>query len=461
MNTTIDFSQNDRESSSLEIVSSHVTSTDTEGASAGELLQRAMNLGAYLRNIGAFMLILSALAFMLQRWGVTDHITRYFSFLGFTGVMTVAALVCGLGVKEGKSARTLFGLTAAIVPVHFAQLGALLYSVYGDVPQGIRYPSYLLWQAHDGIAVAGTIGAALLCLIPTLYLAYSTLDRGVGRMLTASALALNAVLLVPVRDPNIVAFMSAMTLTASLFLTSRIRGYSSFATKEATFARITLLLPLVVLVGRQVFLYAVSLEFVAVFLLMLAGGMYFAAPRYLSERLAEFVQSMSAAPLSLGWFLALSSIYENVGSYEDWEFLLSFGLPVAPILFGMGVFSKGTGRVLQVFSALVGLVSTLVAFGFEPSVLTSGASIFMVVGFLTVAFILQSRFILYLSTLAGVLLTSRHVLLVIESIDFNLWITLGIAGVVTIVASSLIERNMTAIVRWLRATRADIVSWNA
>jgi hypothetical protein len=60
-----------------------------------------------------------------------------------------------------------------------------------------------------------------------------------------------------------------------------------------------------------------------------------------------------------------------------------------------------------------------------------------------------------------VLLTSRHVLLVIESIDFNLWITLGIAGVVTIVASSLIERNMTAIVRWLRATRADIVSWNA
>jgi hypothetical protein len=85
----------------------------------------------------------------------------------------------------------------------------------------------------------------------------------------------------------------------------------------------------------------------------------------------------------------------------------------------------------------------------------------MVVGFLTVAFILQSRFILYLSTLAGVLLTSRHVLLVIESIDFNLWITLGIAGVVTIVASSLIERNMTAIVRWLRATRADIVSWNA
>ncbi len=423
------------------------------------LIAKASRLGAYLRNAGSLMLVLSALAFMLQKWGMIDHITRYFSFLGFTGVMAASALLCGLGVREGKSARTLFGLVVALTPVHFAQLGGLLFSVFGEIPSGTSYPTYLLWQAESSTAVLATVGVALLALTPILFVGFSTLDRSLAKHLTAASLIVNTILLAPTRDPNIIALMSGTTLLAVLLYNVKLKGMAKYVTRESIFARATLFIPVAVVVGRQMTLYSLSEGFLAINLLFAAGVLFMVVPRYVGERLGALSQTFSAVPLLLGVVTTVGSLGIGTRHHEVWLFLLSVGVPTSMVLLLMSFLSKSAHRNLQTIAALVGLSSTLVAFNFHPGIPTSALTLLTVVTFFTIAFMTESKSVLGISGVAGFLATGYHVQILLQTFEFNLWITLGSVGVVTIVAASILERHFTVIVQHLALIRGRIAQW--
>lgn len=426
---------------------------------AKALIAKASTLGAYLRNAGSLMLVLSALAFMLQKWGMIDHISRYFSFLGFTGVMAAAALLCGLGVREGKSARTLFGLVVALTPVHFAQLGGLLFSVFGDIPSGTTYPTYLLWHAESSTAVLATVGAALFALTPILFVGFSTLDRSLAKHLTVASIIANTILLTPTRDPNIIALMSGTALIGVLLYNIKLKGMAKYVTRESVFARATLFLPVAVVVGRQMTLYSLSEGFVAINLLFIAGVLFMVVPKYVGERLGALSQTASSLPLILGVAIGVASLDIGAARNEEWLFMLSFGVPTSLILLMMSFVSNRANRSLQTISSLVGLSTTLAAFNFHPGIATSALTLITVVTFFTIAFMMESKSVLGISGVAGILATSYHVQILLQTFEFNLWITLGSVGVVTIVAASLIERHFTTIVQNLALMRGKIAQW--
>jgi hypothetical protein len=426
---------------------------------ANALIAKASKLGAYLRNAGSLMLVLSALAFMLQKWGIIDHITRYFSFLGFTGVMAASALLCGLGVKEGKSARTLFGLVVALTPVHFAQLGGLIFSVFGEIPRGTSYPTYLLWQAESSTAVLATVGIALCALAPILFVGFSTLDRSLAKQLTAASLIANTILLAPTRDPNMIALLSGTTLLAVLLYNVKLKGMAKYVTRESIFARATLFLPVAVVVGRQMTLYSLSEGFLAINLLFLAGVLFAVVPKYVGERLGALSQTISSIPVILGVATAISSLGIGAARDDFWIFLLSVSVPTTVLLLIMSILSQGAYRNLQTIAALVGLSGTLVAFNFHPGVTTSALTLVAVVTFFTIAFMMESKSVLGISGVAGILATIYHVQILLQTFEFNLWITLGSVGVVTIVAASILERHFTAIAQQLGMMRGKIAQW--
>ena len=422
---------------------------------AAKLVERASQLGSYLRHAGSLMLVFSALAFLLQKWGAIDHITRYFSFLGFTGVMAGAALLCGLGVKEGKGARTLFALVVALTPVHFAQLGGLLFSVFGEVPSGVSYPSYFYWQADSVAAVVGTLGVAMLCLYPLLFLALSTLDRALAKYLTVGVLFANATLLIPTRAPDFIATIAIASLVGVVAFLHQLRGQVKFNTFESRFARATLYLPAVLLLGRQVALYGVSEALVSSCLFVVAATMFVVIPRFVGEHLAAFSQWVSAFPLIIGWGI----IVNTFGVRDDATLLLSFGLPPSIALITMSLFSKYAHQSLQYVASFISLGTVLLALDADPSVVTSAASLMTVLGLTTLAFVFENRFMLLLGGLGGVVTSYYHIRMLTGVIDFNLWVTLGVCGVGAIIAASLLEKHLSSAVQYVTSLRKVIAKW--
>jgi hypothetical protein len=125
----------------------------------------------------------------------------------------------------------------------------------------------------------------------------------------------------------------------------------------------------------------------------------------------------------------------------------------------MSILSQGAYRNLQTIAALVGLSGTLVAFNFHPGVTTSALTLVAVVTFFTIAFMMESKSVLGISGVAGILATIYHVQILLQTFEFNLWITLGSVGVVTIVAASILERHFTAIAQQLGMMRGKIAQW--
>ena len=418
-------------------------------------IERAATLGTYLRQTGSLMLVFSAIAFLLQKWGVIGHIDRYFSFLGFTGVMVGAALLCGLGVKEGKGARTLFALVAALAPVHFAQLGGLLFSVLGEVPVGVSYPQYFYWQAESTKAVMVTVLAVITCLTPLLFLAFCTLDRSVAKYLTMGALLVNITLLAPTRSPDLIAALAIAGFMGVGFFLYQIRDGVKFNTFESRFARGTLYLPPMLILGRQVTLYGPSEALISSCLFLVAGFLFLVVPRIGNEKFAGASQIISSFPLLLGWCIALETF-----QVRDTVYLaLLFGVPTAIVLLVMSMFSKHAHQALQVMAALVALPTTIITFEMAPSMLTSGASLITVLCFIMLAVILENKIVLALSCLAGLLTGLYHVRILTEVIDFNLWVTLGAGGMITIVAASLLEKHFSGVMNYVTALRKAIAKW--
>jgi hypothetical protein len=135
-----------------------------------EKKSRLAALPALLRFLGAIVLVASAATFMLQSWPGMDHLMRYYSFLGFTVLLTGAGFFCGLRLKEDKGARTFLATAAAVIPVHFAQLGALIYSQFPE--KHVAYPQWLLWVAPSKMAAFATATAAILALIPIVFICF-------------------------------------------------------------------------------------------------------------------------------------------------------------------------------------------------------------------------------------------------------------------------------------------------
>ena len=209
----------------------------------------------FLRILGATLLILSAFMFLVQGWNQWSHTWRYLSFLGLTALIGLGGLFCQYKLKEQRGATTFLGLTVAFVPVHMAQLGALLFSL---MPQAklIDYPATMRWVATDSTTTLGIMVLAFLVLIPLTDRALSILIGPAGRITTFVLFGVSSLLLLPSREVSAVSIMSVIGIGALLcFEIMYARRGNYFKNIQGAFVKLVLWSPIFILVGRGAALY--------------------------------------------------------------------------------------------------------------------------------------------------------------------------------------------------------------
>jgi len=416
------------------------------------------DLPTLLRVVGAVLLIVAALTFMAQRWGDLDHIQRYLSFLGFTGILAAAGFFCGVKIKEDKGARTFLAIAAAIIPVHFCQLGALIYSrVIEHLGLQVNYPPHLLWHAPTDLSAFATVALGLIVIVPITFISFSTLIRSHAKLVTGVYLATNAALLIPTRDVNIMAALIAvMLLVIARVDLRRLSGSSETRTFEGKLVRFTLTLPLLALSGRTLQLYFIDVS--ALFSSVLFGAfayfMFEYAPKYVKYGAGRStLQLFSVVPMCISWGCLLKEFFGHYGANPSIELVVS-GIPMALLFLALSLRAEKGGssalRWIGTSIAVVTAVTNLCVYGGMLS-----AFICVLVGTTLGAYGYgtkrQSLFVigatLFISGLA------YHLKLAVDLYSMSPWISLGVVGVAVVLLSSYIERNKDRLALRIKAAQ--------
>ena len=329
-----------------------------------------------LRFTGAIALIASAAVFMFQSWDVGDHFLRYFSFLGFTASLALAGFFCGIKVKEDKGARTFLGIAAAIVPVHFCVIGALIYA--NAVEALPHLPFYAFWQVADATQLLIIAVSGLLVLTPLTFVAFSSLVRKEAVVVTVAYLTANALLLIPTRNPDTVALIGLLLICAVGYIDAFVlRLKTVMKTREGKFVRSMLIVPFILLVIRTAYLHHASMLFLSMLFFATAVFLFVYIPIYVKHKgVASVSQGYSTLPLAIGWGLVVTEYSDYVPN----EIIVPFAiLPYAVALIYMSLHAVGGGAVYRAVSAVLATGALFINLVSYPSLASSflciGASI--------------------------------------------------------------------------------------
>lgn len=445
----------------LEDVDRALSSADEAQLNAEVCRQRAgegmSRLARYLRIIGAATLIGSALTFMVQQWDDVGHIARYFHFLGFTVLLTVSGFLCGLQIREDKGARTLLALAAAIIPVHFCQLGALLYSIWPYKELGIRYPSYLLWSAPDTSSALTTCLVGIAALLPICLVSFTALARGEAKKLTALYLSANALLLLPFRNPDLIALLAlAQTLLITRLETSGFTANPTMKTQESLLIRVMLWVPLATMIGRNLHLYPTSDLFTATMFAIIACLLLFFVPTQCKKPGdIELARCLGLVPLLFAfWYLSMD-LKVRLDIDNMYSLPLAF-LPFAGSLLLLSRRHVEQGRIYRHTA-----VATLLLAGLSQMTLFPGvfSSIFcLVTAIFSIAYSLcfESKPLFYAAAFNfgyGILYHLYHAF---ELYGISPWLSLAILGLAVVIGASLVERYQATLGERLRRFRHEV-----
>ena len=216
-------------------------------------------LPTLLRILGSAALVIAMYSFLAKGWQSGNDVFRYFLMLGNTGILAAIGIASGHWLKESKGARLLLTLALVSVPANFATLGAFIFSQTAalDISQ---YPQYVSWSVDSLQIALMTSAAAMLVLLPVIKLGFTVLARSMSKNLALLFVISNAVLLLPLRDPQLVGLMTLALTGCILFLSRKTaQGHVAAQTMEGVTALALQLLPLAVLTGRSLWLYSVDL----------------------------------------------------------------------------------------------------------------------------------------------------------------------------------------------------------
>ena len=420
--------------------------------------KRLKSLPKLLRFAGAIALIASAAVFMFQSWEGGDHVIRYLSFLGFTAVLSLAGFFCGLKVKEDKGARTLLALSAAIVPVHFCVLGALIYSSVVQPMAG--FPFYAFWHVADITQVAIVSVVGIVLLTPLTFLAFSSLIRKEAAIATVGYLIANAALLIPTREADLIALIAFIVASGIGYLDAFIlRDKTGVKTREGMFVRFMLTVPFVLILIRTVHLYSVSLLFLSMLFTVGAIFLFAYVPRYLkSNGNKAFAQGASTLPLAFGWMFFIADSAKNLPEEIAIPVVI---LPYAAMLFCMSLYAISQPGYYRAASAIIATGALFIQLILFPSI----ASSFLCIGFsilsLAYGYISEHKFVFFTGVGGFALGVLYHLRYAVDIYAYSPWVSLAITGVATVIAGSYIERHSGVIGKKLKDFKSELASWEA
>ena len=151
----------------------------------------------WLRWLGSFAVVSSAIVYMLQGLNQPDLDLRNWVYLAIMGLMAGCAFTASKLMQDSKGARLFFGLAMLLVPVQFSQLGGQLHEFMINAAPGATLFDWLPSALQE---LAIPIAATFACAIPITYAASAILARQDKARVSASLLLLSTALLITARD---------------------------------------------------------------------------------------------------------------------------------------------------------------------------------------------------------------------------------------------------------------------
>ena len=424
--------------------------------------EKVSRIGTALRYVGIAVLFAATGSFMFQRWGDMTHLARYLSFLVFTVGVCGAGLLCGLKIGENKGARTLLGVVVALIPVHAAQLGAILFSQFGTAQRSASsYPSALYWSVSSLSDALIAVGVGVATLVPMAFMAYSVLARSHARQLLALGCGVSAALLVPTRDPFYVGAIMALASAVALVGEVRLSSVLELRTREGLIARTVPFLAIAMMIGRQCFLYNATSLFMGFVFLVASAVTFEMIPRLKINALVTTLSEHLSIPLmALAAFYLGDACVRGFGLERSALEPLVIGLPMGIAFTVMTERARESAGVFRAASSAAlfctGLAELMTVGGVEGGI----ASLIIGIVALTVACVTERKGLFLAGVALIVLSLARVSLEALANISVNPWVILGVIGVATIVAASYIERNFLRLREEFFALRKKVGAWN-
>jgi hypothetical protein len=422
--------------------------------SSRTLIQRLPQL---LRLAGASTLLVAMYSFLVQGWHDSDDLLRYAMLLGHSLLLCGLGLASGHWLQEAKGARLLLSLALASVPANFAILGAFMYAWLGDtIPNA--HPNYALWQLDSPLITLCTLMLALSLLIPVTLLGFRTLNRVRSTRLSLLFLASNALLLVPLRDPVIIAGLALPLALLMLISTEKTQPQTLAArTPSGLLARALQYLPLAVLAGRSLWFYE-SDTFLAtsslLILFLLARQLCLLLPgTTLLRGVLEVCSSLLTPMIAVGVVVLLEVVTAD-------SLLLPLGtLVCAALLYELSLrveMAPQLYRLMAMFVLFTGLLANIILFG-GLTVALLGLATGIALALIGHHYQQLALFSTGLLLAGASLLYQLCRLLVV--FDLGGWISLAVLGMLAILIGSVLESGGGRIRPRLLQLRQRFAQW--
>ena len=406
-----------------------------------------------LRIAGAALVVASASTFMLQHWQGGNDLIRYAMLVGQSLLLAAAAYFVGLSLREGRSARTFLALVLATMPVSFAVLGGLVYSQF-HLEATHALPSYATWVAPSAHSALLAVLGTLVVLVPLAAVSFVALARKQARALTLAFFAANLLVLVPVRQPLIVAALAGLSLIGLLRLEMTRFGVSAqLDTVEGKLARVMPFAAPIIMLGRVFHLYSVEADFVGGVLLIASAAMWLVLGRTQTSWKRDGGAWLAATLGVIGWGLcclnlALPYWLRGVDG-------LLLGLPVAAV-FGLAAQRAVKARgLLAGLATCTALLTTLLVCAFDSNGVGAVACIIVGVGVAVWGAAVRALFRTALGSAVALIGLCVQVWLATHHDNVLRWASLSVVGMLLIVGSAYVERNRGRIARfWEQAMTA-------
>jgi hypothetical protein len=398
-----------------------------------------------LRIAGAALVVAAASTFMLQNWHVGNDLMRYAMLVGQSLLLAAAAYFVGLTVREGRSARTFLALVLATIPISFAVLGGLVYSRFhwGEMPV---LPHYASWVAPSRASALMAVVGTLLLLVPLSLVSFTALARKEARTLTLAFCAANLLVLVPLRQPELVALLAGGALLGLLHLElTRFASAAQLDTLEGKLARVMPFAPPLIMLGRVFHLYHVGPAFIGGVLLISAAALWLVLSRTTSSWRRDTGAWIASALGVLGWGLCWSELARHLPSVG--VSILLFGLPSASLLFLAAMRAAASRSALLGLGTIVALMTALSASALDRGTAAAFCCIVLGVAVAVWGAAMRARLRIVAGSLVALWGIGLQVWLAVHADNLLRWVSLTAVGVLLIVGSAYIERNRG---RWAR-----------
>lgn len=307
-------------------------------------------IATFLRWCGSILVILSALSFLLQG---THHFTEYRHWIA----LALTVLLCSCGVscaylfKETKGARVFFALGTGFLVVQVSQISAMLYSYLHDFAPSIT-AAYTVWDfgSLSPITLFINVFATTIIAAPIVYMCFTTLARKYRSQLTTTFVVGSVLLVLPIRDPQIVPIILAALLLVLRHYDLRYHSDSVMQLREGLAARALTSIPALILLGRGFFYpdpFTQSVLTLGWLILLTIVDIH----RYTRSRLLIFTTQMIGTLASLALWVLLDDKLGHIVTIPHTVELL----PVAAILFALASHVNYYPRLYRVIASVIAL----------------------------------------------------------------------------------------------------------